>query len=235
MNCEEYREAITADPSFDGGAGHVTECEACQAYRGEMLALDERIGRALALEVPEVSMPDLPDIDAGKVVSLADRRVSAPTWFAVAATVILVAFLGVRIVSNGIEYDSLADEVLAHVTHEPHSMRVSDDAVSDRALNRVVARRASGVDHAAGLITYAHTCVINGRKVPHLVIQGKRGPVMVLLMPEEKVDGAIPLEDEFNQGVILPVGDGSIAIVGGHDEDLESIEETLQNSVTWST
>ena len=67
------------------------------------------------------------------------------------------------------------------------------------------------------------------------MIQGERGPVMVLLMPDEKVDRAIPLMDEFNKGVILPVGDGSIAIVGGRDESLERIENTLKNSVTWST
>ena len=44
MNCEDYREAIAADPSesFEGGAAHVAACESCSAYRAEMQALDER-------------------------------------------------------------------------------------------------------------------------------------------------------------------------------------------------
>ena len=49
MNCEQYREAIAADPSFDGGAGHLSECEACQAYRREMLELDRLIGQLEAV------------------------------------------------------------------------------------------------------------------------------------------------------------------------------------------
>ena len=69
MNCEEYREAIGADPNFDGGATHVAECEACQAYRREMLALDAQIGRALAIDVPELQMPELEDVDTDNVVS----------------------------------------------------------------------------------------------------------------------------------------------------------------------
>ena len=89
--------------------------------------------------------------------------------------------------------------------------------------------------HDAGLITYAQTCVINGKKVPHLVIQGKNGPVTVLLMPDEMVDGAVEIEGESINGVILPVGNGSIAIVGEDGERLDKIQESVMHSVTWST
>ncbi len=71
--------------------------------------------------------------------------------------------------------------------------------------------------------------------MPHLVIQGERGPVTVLLMPEEPVDAPVSLEDETSHGVILPVGGGSIAIVAPRGEALERIEESVLNSVAWST
>ena len=236
MNCEEYREAIDADPSFDGGAGHVTECAASQAYRSEMLALNDKISRALAIDTPELVMPELPDIETENVTSIASRRrVSPPLWLAMAATVAIAAFLGVRFIGGGVEYDSLADEVLAHLDHEPYALRVSDKPVSDRRLNSVVASDVAQMDHSGGLITYAQTCVINGRKVPHLVIQGERGPVTILLMPDETVSEAVPRRDEFFEGAILPVGNGSIAIIGEHDEDLGKIEESVMNSVMWST
>ena len=34
MNCEQYKEAIAADPSesFDGGALHSAECSSCNSY-----------------------------------------------------------------------------------------------------------------------------------------------------------------------------------------------------------
>ena len=236
MNCEEYREAIAADPSFDGGAGHVTECAACQAYRNEMLALNATIARALVLDAPDLVMPELPDIETDKVVPLARRRrVTPPLWLAMAATVAMAAFLGVRFIGGGVEYESLAEEVLAHLDHEPYALRVSDEPVSDRRLSSVVASDVAQMDHSGGLITYAQTCVINGRRVPHLVIQGERGPVTILLMPDEMISAAMPLRDEVFEGAILPVGNGSIAIIGEHDEDLAKIEEAVVNSVMWST
>lgn len=238
MNCEDYREAIAADPSFDGGAGHLTECAACQAYRAEMQVLDETITRALSLEVPDLHMPELPELTAStsdNVVALPKRKWVSPTWFAVAATVVVAALLGVRLIGTGIEHESLADEILAHLDHEPYALRVTDVAITDERLNSVVAADVAQVDRSVGLISYAQSCVINGHDVPHLVIQGERGPVTILLMPEEMLDGPESIRGDSINGVILPVGNGSIAILGESEEDLENIERQVLKTVVWST
>ena len=107
--------------------------------------------------------------------------------------------------------------------------------MTDAALERAVPPGIATMNHGAGLITYAQSCTINGREVPHLVIQGKHGPVVILLMPHEKVAEASTLNGENVHGVILPVGDGSIAIVGDREEPLETIQENVINSVMWST
>ncbi len=235
MNCEKYKQTIAEDPNFDGGAGHLSECTECRTYRDEMRALDVSIGRALALEVPDLVLPDLPDL--GNVVSLSDRRrLSTPTWFAMAATVLLAAFFGLRFVADdGVDHESLADEVLAHVSREPSALRVTDVAVSDDHLHEIVPANIAELDESAGLITFAESCPINGRKVPHLVIQGQHGPITIILMPDEKISSAIALNDENQHGVILPVGDGSIAIVGGLDEALDEVQKQVLQSVVWST
>ena len=69
MNCEEYREAIAADPSFDGGAGHLSECAACQAYRKDMLELDKAIAKS---EVEAEIAAEEKELKA-KFTSLADE------------------------------------------------------------------------------------------------------------------------------------------------------------------
>lgn len=235
MNCEQYRESIAADPSFDGGAGHLSECAACQAYRKEMQALDLTIGRALALDAPALNVPELPDIDTDKVVSLSKRRFSPPAWLAVAATVALAALVGLQFVGTGIEQQSLADEILAHLDHEPFALRVTDVAVSDARLHAVVPATVASMDESVGLITYAQSCSINGNIVPHLVVQGQSGPVTILLMPEESVESPQTISGENINGVILPVGDGSIAIIGNSDERLDAIKRSVLESVTWST
>ena len=233
--CEEYKEAIAADPSFDGGASHLSQCASCQAFRSEMQALDSRIARALALSVPEFDMPELADVDTSNVTALPRRRFGMPTWLAVAATVTLAAFIGFQMAGDDLSNATLAEQVIAHIDHEPYSIRTTDEAVSDKRLQRVIPASIATMDHSAGLITYAQSCLINGREVPHLVIQGERGPVTILLMPKEKISGAQEVHGENVEGVILPVGNGSIAIIGEQGERLEKIKEQVKNSVTWST
>ena len=236
MNCNEYTEALTADPGFEDESGHVDSCTSCQAYRTEMLAFNARIAAAMAINVPELTMPELPEIDTDKVVSLVARRsMPRPVWFALAATVLLAVFVGIRAPDMGSIDGTLEEQVLAHLDHEPRALRVSSKPVSDRRLAKVVPGNLAAMNHDAGLITYAQTCVINGKTIPHLVIQGEYGPVTILLMPEEKISAAKLLDGVNIQGVILPVGDGSIAIIGNREEQLERIKKNVLDSVTWGT
>ncbi|MDJ0812274.1 MAG: DUF3379 family protein [Woeseiaceae bacterium] len=235
MNCEQYRESIAADPSFDGGAGHLSECEACQAYRREMLELDRLIGKALAIDVPEPDVPELPDIEADNVAALPQRRRTSTTLLAMAASVLLAAFIGMRMFGPGPEYSSLSEELLAHLDHEPYAMIVTDVPVSDARLASVVPDDVARMDHGAGLITYAQSCNINGNEVPHLVIQGERGPVTLILLPDEKISAPQAIDGDNIKGVVLPVGNGSIALFGSPEEKFERIEKRVLDSVTWST
>lgn len=236
MNCNDYKEALTADPGFEDESGHVDSCASCQAYRAEILALDEKIAAALAINVPELTMPDLPEIDAEKVVSLVARRSTPkPVWFALAATVLLAVFVGIRTPDMVLMEGTLEEQVLAHLDHEPISLRVTNTPVSDSRLAEVVPGDIAEMNHDAGLITYAQSCIINGNTIPHLVIQGEYGPVTILLMPDEKVLAAKTLDGVNIQGVILPVGNGSIAIIGNREEQLEGIKKNVLDSVMWST
>jgi hypothetical protein len=232
MNCEDFKQAVAADPSFDGGAAHVAECADCSAYRATMQSLDLKIAKAMALSTPDLKMPELPDVDSLNVVALPARRI-APTWFAVAATIVLAAVVGVRLLAPGSDEVSLSDQIIAHIDHEPYGLRVADTPVPDLRLNDVVPSDIARMDHSAGLITYAQSCLINGKSVPHLVIQGEHGPVTILLMPEEFVSEASSIKGESINGVILPVGKGSIAIIGDREERLDKIQEKVVDSVTW--
>ena len=214
----------------------MTTSEKNSEIHGTTPEFEQRIARALELPVPELRMPELPEIDSDKVVAIKPRsRGVAPVWLAMAASVALVAIVGVRLFGGAVEYDSLSEEILAHLDHEPYALRVTDKAVSDDRLTRIVPSNLATLDHSAGLITYAQNCEIRGKTSPHLVIQGKSGPVTVILMPQVGVQSAETIEGESIHGVILPVGDGSIAIIGEKDEDLEPIKDSIIDSVAWST
>jgi len=240
MNCEEFKKAIAAEPqaSFEGGAEHVAACESCAAFMAEMQALDARIASALAIDVPEMKIPDLPAIEDDNVVDLpfeGKSRITTPAWIGIAASLAMAAFIGFQMIGSqpGGQL-TLADEILAHIDHEPGALQVTNVAVSEARLSRVVNPSVGTMDRNVGLVTYAQSCIINGKTIPHLVIQGKKGPVTLLLMPDEMVDGVITIDGESVNGVILPVGSGSIAIVGERDELLGEIEQRVVDSVEWS-
>jgi hypothetical protein len=141
----------------------------------------------------------------------------------------------VQFVGNSPESDRLlAEIVLAHLDHEPWALKVTDVAVSDERFARVVNPSVRTMDRDIGLVSYAQSCIINGRTIPHLVIQGEKGPITLLLMPDEMVHGAVSLSGESVNGVILPHGDGSIAIIGERDERIEELERRVVDSVEWS-
>ena len=237
MNCEDYRQAIAGNPALEDDTGHVAGCKPCAAFRDEILTLDGRLKAAMEIDVPELSMPELPAIETDNVATLPTRRLAAmpATWFAVAATVLLGVFVGLKIDDFGTSYDSLAEEVLAHMDHEPGATRVTNIPVSERRLMKVVSSDVATMKEDIGLITYAQSCVINGKTVPHLVVQGENGPITILLMPDETIQDAKELKGVGVEGVILPVGNGSIAIIGEREEHLEEATEKILNSVTWST
>ena len=240
MNCEQYREAIAADPSesFDGGAQHAAECSSCAAYKSEMQTLDARISAALEIDVPELTMPELPSMASEeKVVDIASRRPlawSTPAWVGLAASVVLATVIGVRFINTTEDYGTLAEQVVAHLDFEPKSLTVTDVAVSDERLYSVVRPAIATLDRDLGLISYAMSCKINGREVPHLVVQGERGPVTILLMPHEMIDMPIRLDGQSIEGIILPLGEGSIAIIGERGEPIDQVRTKVTENVKWS-
>jgi hypothetical protein len=238
MNCEDHRVSIAADPSesFDAAAAHVAACVSCSAYKAEIKALDETIARALAIDLPELKLPPLAKDE--NVVNLPFRRaarLSASSWIGIAATFALAAVIGWQFTGNGTEQDRLlAAQVLAHVDHEPWALKVTDVAVSEAQFTRVINPDIGTMDRGIGLVSYVQTCIINDVKIPHLVIQGVKGPITLLLMPNEMVSAPVALSGESVNGVILSVGDGSIAIIGVREERIEELKQRVVDSVEWS-
>jgi anti-sigma factor RsiW len=236
--CEECRAAIAADPATDSLCEHLAGCPACRAWQVEMRALNARIARALAVAVPAVKTPALDDTAILAETRAAERPRSARSpgaWFALAASVLVAVFLGVRLMNGGVPDEPLGQQVLAHIDHEAFSLTVTDRGVGSERLARIVPASVAVLGPDTPLVTYAQSCEINGHPVPHLVVQGEHGPVTILLMQYEQVDGPQHIGDGILTGVILPVGKGSIAIVGRDASDLDALEQTMKKAVAWQT
>lgn len=234
MNCDHFREAVTANPADESAqlASHEGQCIDCGRYREAMQRFDALLCAAMEIPVPQITMPDL-EI-AENIPAMRKRRIATPIWIGLAASVALAAWHGLTLVSPGESRLSLAEEIIAHMDHEPESRVVTNVAVPERTLETVVNSDVAELNPGIGLVTYARSCVVNGNLVPHLVIQGQKGPVTLLLLPDEAIDAAMPLEGSTINGVILPVGEGSIAIIGVQEESIKEIGSRVIDSVRWS-
>jgi Protein of unknown function (DUF3379) len=237
-DCDRCRAAIAADPDTGCEREHLAQCPACRAWQADMRDLDARLARALAVAVPRLQLPDLdalPDNVATLERPPGGQRASSLRWLALAASLVVAAFVGIRLMNADTPATALGDEVLAHIDHEAFSLAVTDRSVGAERLARVVPANVAVLPPDMPLVTYAQSCEINGHSVPHLVVQGEHGPVTILLMEHEKVDAPQHIGDGVLSGVILPVGGGSIAIVGQEAGDLEAVEKTMKNAVAWRT
>ncbi|HEY2340986.1 MAG TPA: DUF3379 family protein [Steroidobacteraceae bacterium] len=218
MSCEQIRLQIGADPAESNASleEHVRECAACRQFREEMRTLDANIRRALEQPPQPARTP---------------RVTSAWRPWALAASVLL-AMLAVLSLWLLRPSETLARDVVAHVREEPESwlMRQHVDAQSmDEAL------RGAGVklDITSDRITYAQSCWFRDHYVPHLVVQTAQGPATVLILRKLQVKGRETFHESGMNGVIVPVPEGSIAVLTRGGASMDTLVAQIQQDVRW--
>jgi hypothetical protein len=219
--CEDARLRIGADPDAAPPEldEHLRGCAGCGAFRQEMLRLNADIRRAL--EHP-------PDIRLAP-----PRRAAPPAWrqWALAAGVVLAT-----LVAGGVwllrPTDTLAREVVAHVRAEPASW-LSTHNVSTTSIEHALASGGVGLDLASDRIVYAQSCWFRGHYVPHLVVQTTRGPATVLILRHEQVRARESFHEAGMSGVIVPAGQGSIAVLARGSASVDELAGQMRQDVHW--
>jgi hypothetical protein len=233
MDCQEYRQHIEADPAWsdEAGAAHERDCEACAAYAQRLRESERLISQALRFDVNSVREHDGASNEP-------QPRGSIRTPWAMAASA-AVAAVGVWLVLTFVpsgDPEHLVAEVQEHWYHEPESWVQTSAPVNASALETALSGSARVDLDRLNVVSYARSCLVNGRWVPHLVVQGEAGPVMVLLLSREGVAESLPLDlpDEGLRGLIMPLDEGSIAILGHDEESLESLQQDVADAVEWA-
>jgi len=234
LDCKTVRDRIEADPAHldQDCAEHIAGCAACAAYSDRVRNAEWLIHEALRFDVTAVKR------HAARKSAVRWTIVRRRTvWSGVAAMLVAGAALwyGVN-VGPAVGTDPLLAEVIDHWYEEPGSWVRTDVQISPASLVEVVNGRAEIDIGRLGLLSYAQSCFVRGEWVPHLVMQGERGPVMLLLLPHERVDEpqTLTLPDEGLSGVIVPLGEGSIAVIAEDGEPLAPIRAQLDAAVEWS-
>jgi len=221
VTCDEARLAIGGDPASLTSEleEHLRGCAGCAGFRAEMLRLDAALRRAFE-EPPDIRV-------AGA------RRAPLVRWrqWALAASVV-VATLGAVGVWLLRPTDTLASEVVAHVRGEPQSWLATHN-VSAAAIDHALKSSGIGLDVDSDKIMYAKSCWFRGHYVPHLVLQTAHGPATVLLLRHEHVKARDPFHESGMTGVIVPAGDGSIAVLERGGQGVDELAGELRQEVHW--
>jgi len=186
-------------------------------------AFESLLARALRIDVPA----------AGS--SVATRRPRRWLSMAVAASVLIAVgvmvnnFYDARYFSSG----DLATDVVAHVNHEPGSLR-RIESVATGEFDQVLQQAGARLSVAPPAVSYVRLCPFRGHMVAHFVVQASHGPVTVLLLPDERVDTRVAVDEDGFIGTIVPMQDGgSIAVVGKADEDISEVRDQIANALRW--
>lgn len=229
MDCLEFRRSAGADPQrlSAAAAAHADSCVPCAEHLRQLRALDTRILAALRVTVPVVAT------SGGAAIAVAQRAHSRRRWLALAASVIGGVLVGSLLWVSS-PRASLADDLVAHMGHEPGVM-VQTEATADQAqLAGVLERGGIRLRPGADRVSYANTCTFRGHRVPHLVVQTDDGPVTVMVLRHERVPRPVRFDEQGYAGTILPAGPGSVAVIGPTGADLAKLAERVASAVEWT-
>jgi hypothetical protein len=202
-DCRHVRVAVGGDPHdlAPDVRAHLETCAECRKFQAETLALDSRL-RA-ALELPLAGFRKAAPVQAQAPV----RR------YALAASVMLAVLLGGGFWLLGSQ-NALAGEIVEH------------------AASLADVLRKAGVSFDTSMpVVYASACPFRGHRVPHLVVQTADGPVTVMILAHEKVSGREEFSEDGYRGVLVPAGEGSMAILARDGAVPDEVAATLVSGV----
>lgn len=83
-------------------------------------------------------------------------------------------------------------------------------------------------------IRVAKPCeIIPAYKSAHLIMEGSYGAVSVIVINNSPVDIEYQIRDDRFNGVVMPMGDGNIILIGEENEDLDQYKDLFTNNVDW--
>lgn len=214
----EHRQArlhIGADPHHLPAdvVAHVEGCADCGRFRDETLALDGRLHAALELPLNRFRSKAPPA-----------RR------FALAASVVLALVVG-----GGFwlfrPSTALAGEVVQHVVEEPDSWNLHQQLPPAQVAD--VLRVAGAQFDSPFPVVYGYPCPFKGHRVAHLVVQTPNGTLTVMLIPHEQVRRRTQISRDGMSGVLVPAGQGSVALLTRDGAVSEALADQIVSRVRW--
>lgn len=221
MNCEEFQKRLLIDPMDVDPVfrAHAGVCADCAREAERALAFEARLSRAL-METAGTGDDRTASHRRGArlLVGLAPLLAALIWWSAGSG------------IGPGAER-RLAGLVITHVAAEPELL--GNGAVPPAGLSAaLLLLRTLGVEGALRLdgrtlLRHAGRCRIGRGDGAHLVIEGERGPVTLLVMPKRTLSARRQLHGGRFDTLLVPTSDAAVALVGESGEPLAAVADRL--------
>ena len=167
-------------------------------------------------------------------------------YYAVAATLLLAVGVTFSLMFNsGPSSAEIAfgNEVIQHLyvdEAEINAITAGTDSsiLAMPVINQAMAdsgTRLVNVDFLQGIpVRMAKPCpVLPAYQSAHLVIQGSQGAVSIIVVNNSPVNLEYTIRDDRFEGVVVPMGEGNMILLGETDENLDQYKELFSEGVDW--
>ncbi len=204
------------------------------------------------LEIPEKENEEEISSVAGKVGSIngASEKPAANAanffqYYAIAASLLLV--IGVTFTLNFSTGPSSADlamgnEFISHLYHETNEIAAISSGqnlvnVQWNEVNEVMSNagvRLASTIQTATPVHYANPCIVlPAYSSAHLMLRGDSGTVNVIVVNNSPVDSEFRIQDDRFHGMIVPLDEGNLVLIGEEGENLEQYKELFSENMEW--
>jgi anti-sigma factor RsiW len=232
MSCVEFRRQLMIDPSCRDTAflQHRTRCERCRKEVEQVDEMEKQLRELLAVPPPRTPRARL----------LAEQRASRTrrAWRArnkaTAACLVLLAGWTGMLIHERIGADTLDQIVVEHIDRERAHLE-ERDAVAFTELVQLAGELGGDLIGDMGQVRWAGKCPVGGKLALHLVLEGEKGPVTVLVMPGRHLHDTLVVDLRQYHGVVMPTAFGSFAVVGPDGEPFDAIVANIRRGLVWNT
>lgn len=209
----------------------------------DLQTLDARVSSiANSVPVPEGLAARLKaNAQASNVVVLPVRS-RYQRYYAMAAS--LVITVGVIMSSGlGIARPNAADikfhdDIIGHMYRETPRIENATTDLTMEQINQVIEAAGGHLREDERIksmhIKFANDCnVIPATKGAHIVLEGTKGSVSVIMIHNSPVSTEFDVNDPRFKGKIIPFGQGNLIILGEKEESLESFENLITETFEW--
>ncbi len=205
----------------------------------DLKALDKRI-------VETVNAVAIPADLAARLKSH-QAKVSQPAksiwtnYYAMAASLVIavgvILSIGLQSANPSAADLQLHDDAISHVLREETRYDRNASDMSWQQINAVIAEAGGHLREDERIktlhIKFANGCRLAAGTGAHIVMEGTKGSVSVLIVHSSPVKTKFDVNDPRFAGKIIPIGEGNLIIVGEKEEPLETYEALLTDAFEW--